>query len=450
MIEILVNNEALDLASNVSIPLELNNPLFGTVGERKTSYSFSFSIPASNTNRRILGFPDQIDLESPQETYDAELKFNGITRHVGDLVIRDAASTGYKVNLQVTKSTWIDGKPLNEVVGDPDIWPPTNFAYAFHYPRLSVDITNNSGTAQNDFNFSGNEEIPFIFLKSFLEETFRANGWTLTIDWDSRLDDLLFYFGNIDVTINPSHKHEFLYSTKYTFSKLLSELEKRFCLTVGLNFNTQVATLKHNFNIVSGAQEISYDFNPDYMAGNVSLAKNYQFEHGSGTEWTIPNNDPDPYEANYDEHIIDKGFDSDISVPIDSYFLSENATEANILLLNYLLSIGATKTSQYVDILKLQIREGDDATHDNGSWNLTLSGITAELWEKWINQLVNMRPIERILYLTNEQLSTFDFENVINLNGDRFFAKTLKTSLKNKNVSRNTKFAVKAELFLLR
>lgn len=117
MLELKVNHTNLDLFPNTSIPLELNSPVFSSVGELAKSFSYSFRLPKTDVNQIALGFPDEIDSDQDQATIIAEVYFNGLEIVSGDLVISDASHEAYEVNLQVNRKIDWMRKPIRELEG---------------------------------------------------------------------------------------------------------------------------------------------------------------------------------------------------------------------------------------------------------------------------------------------------------------------------------------------
>lgn len=100
MIDLRIKNQSLDLDPGTSISMEINNPVFaGDV--LPGSFSMPFTIPASATNGKILGFPELINLaKTPKLRYEAELIVEGIPSLTGELIFRGFSNDQYKVNFQ--------------------------------------------------------------------------------------------------------------------------------------------------------------------------------------------------------------------------------------------------------------------------------------------------------------------------------------------------------------
>lgn len=100
MIDLRIKNRPLDLDPDTSISMEINNPVFaGDIFPG--SFSMPFTIPASATNGKILGFPELVHLaQKPKLRYEAELIVEGIPALSGELIFRGFSNDKYKVNFQ--------------------------------------------------------------------------------------------------------------------------------------------------------------------------------------------------------------------------------------------------------------------------------------------------------------------------------------------------------------
>jgi len=113
MLRIYINYKEIDLLPNTSIQLELNNPLFDAENDIiKGSFSLPFTIPLTDLNRLVFGFPDVIDnvqdllrdfacfIESDGETIQGVLKLRNIN--------------GNTINVNLTVGISAIGKSLQE------------------------------------------------------------------------------------------------------------------------------------------------------------------------------------------------------------------------------------------------------------------------------------------------------------------------------------------------
>lgn len=74
MLDIRVDNQSLDLG-NVSITFELLSPVFNAIG----SYSYPFTIPATEKNKRILGFRNRVNVfVTGEASFGCEVFLNNI------------------------------------------------------------------------------------------------------------------------------------------------------------------------------------------------------------------------------------------------------------------------------------------------------------------------------------------------------------------------------------
>ena len=64
MIEIILEGKSLDLKPNTTIEFNLKNPLFSEDGTVPGSYTIPFTLPLSDKNKNILGFPNILESEN--------------------------------------------------------------------------------------------------------------------------------------------------------------------------------------------------------------------------------------------------------------------------------------------------------------------------------------------------------------------------------------------------
>lgn len=120
MILILINGEPLDLPVGFSIQMEDTNPIFNDRG----SQTIPATVPATDKNRRLLGFADRLDNIS-SAPISAVLE-SGSYRREGKLNITGCTSEGFSFNLgfdnSVAYEKW-QGKQLKDLSGLPTFAP---------------------------------------------------------------------------------------------------------------------------------------------------------------------------------------------------------------------------------------------------------------------------------------------------------------------------------------
>lgn len=105
--------EALDLAPNTSLSLEINNPLLSR-DVIPGSYSLPFTLPATPRNRLRLGFPERLDLSArPGTRYQVVLYIEGMYWRSGDLILRKVSNTSYSANFQTGVSVLKEKLAIN-------------------------------------------------------------------------------------------------------------------------------------------------------------------------------------------------------------------------------------------------------------------------------------------------------------------------------------------------
>lgn len=106
MIDIRIDNESLDLFASTSLTLNMVNPLFSKEVDYN-SHSFSFNIPNSPQNRRVLQSPE-ITLRSRTTTQSISLFIAGVRWIDGLLRVKSATQTQYTVYLQLDNSAFAE------------------------------------------------------------------------------------------------------------------------------------------------------------------------------------------------------------------------------------------------------------------------------------------------------------------------------------------------------
>lgn len=117
-IELYIANELIELESQDSLNLRINNVLFNPEKNTTTQaeYSYSFSIPSTPNNDRILSYANNLSKANKFHTrYRAQVYADGILIFDGSLTIQeyDASEKMYKCNLVNIKINTID-----EIFGD--------------------------------------------------------------------------------------------------------------------------------------------------------------------------------------------------------------------------------------------------------------------------------------------------------------------------------------------
>lgn len=94
-----IKGEFVDLKQDLELNVSAKNPMFtrqvipGTV-------TYSFDVPATERNERIMGFVRHLDNVEKLPELDAELYFGGVLYKRGDFVVKEANNSGYKGNFR--------------------------------------------------------------------------------------------------------------------------------------------------------------------------------------------------------------------------------------------------------------------------------------------------------------------------------------------------------------
>lgn len=126
-IELFVHGELLELESQDSLNLRLNSVLFDPTKTvtKQGEYSYSFDIPSTPNNDRILGYANTLSKINKFHTrYNAEVYADGTLLFEGSLTIRkyDGASKMYECNLVNIKVKTLEDIFGDSVMTDVDNW----------------------------------------------------------------------------------------------------------------------------------------------------------------------------------------------------------------------------------------------------------------------------------------------------------------------------------------
>jgi hypothetical protein len=95
MLKIEIEGGQLDLLSEKSISFALKSPLFNS-NKIDGSYSFPFKIPATNNNKKLLGFTHRLTLDdNAMVDVEANIYFQGLKLFTGNLKVDGATSQDY-------------------------------------------------------------------------------------------------------------------------------------------------------------------------------------------------------------------------------------------------------------------------------------------------------------------------------------------------------------------
>ena len=96
MLSLIVNDQIVDLSSDISISMNLKSPIFNELG----SYSYPFHLPFTDRNKKILKFHHRIEgVNSPYEVFRGILLWKGITIFQGSLKCQISNTKGFECTL---------------------------------------------------------------------------------------------------------------------------------------------------------------------------------------------------------------------------------------------------------------------------------------------------------------------------------------------------------------
>jgi len=303
MLALRCDDDYLDIGE-ISISLVLKSPI---LNDEDGSYSYNFSLPASNKNRKIFGFPHRIEGKNiTQIEVPCTILFNGIQFLSGILLVTEANENQYECNFGAGKGEFnyqIRDKLMNEVYMGEDIHLPSldpsnlnfNDIITKFYPEINfalfpikneeyIDSTyypvTAAGKMYNYMNYYfANPNIPdnsgfrfditpFPYLAYFLDNIFKTFGYNNTnnpIAAHAELKKIVIFNVHskalvIPQTINPvvglkEHLPDI------TISSFLKGLSSLFCLNYFFNNSTRRVTLKFFKDILKDKDVIDFSKN---------------------------------------------------------------------------------------------------------------------------------------------------------------------------------------------
>lgn len=227
MVEITINDSIIELSDNASITLSSTLMTIGKIDSLSGEYSFSFDIPTTPRNNRILGFKNDLDtLNKFNVNYNVVINVDDTQIFQGSLLINSIDKENYKCNVFINKTntlTDIFGEStLNEIEWDVDykqditineenakenpevIYPLVSYG---HFQREEVN-----GKYTSIFNIDETTKLynenflPAPNLLTLVRKCFESKGFT--VEGDIFSDELL---KKIYLSTNISDKQDFLY-----------------------------------------------------------------------------------------------------------------------------------------------------------------------------------------------------------------------------------------------
>lgn len=269
MLTIRIKDQFLNLSADASISFDLHSPAYlgDEVDVIQGSYSFPFSVPLDSHNRKVLGFPDRLDIDIPLLVDEkAEVWSNGRLLFSGLATIKSTTRTSLKMVLIVSVLSELKGKKMNAfnfetvAIGN-DLATvfahmkdtavnPENHNYVFFpvwNPTYSRDDNINDHSRKEFINFwkqstqnfqSGLDNIgwiPFLKLSYVLKKSIESLGYAFTNSFQSNTELLrLVLYNNYsiteDVNIADSIDLNNHVNPDTEFTTLLRQVCRLFCL----------------------------------------------------------------------------------------------------------------------------------------------------------------------------------------------------------------------------
>ena len=189
MVELIVNNEALDLLPSEVISLTMAVNDLASIESREGNYSNKFKVPATSNNNRILGYPSEINFVSgfkPTRSRDAKITINGLDIQYGSIQVEQYSQTDNEFNVSFFSGNteWADDIS-DKVLQQIDL---SKYDHLYLPINVSSSFANTSGYIYPFINYGKYETIlnnitsiydwsPAMFTHTLVRELFDASGW---------------------------------------------------------------------------------------------------------------------------------------------------------------------------------------------------------------------------------------------------------------------------------
>ena len=312
MLSILIADQPLELSDDFSVSLNLKSPLFNDVGD----YSFPFKVPATVRNMAILGWKNRIAASrSIYETYDGNIRWNGIVLYCGQIRIKTASDKTFEGTLYIDKGNFnYEVKDLllnridlglkefatdNEAIDyfnwslthfypevdfsmpqitnldyyDPQATNPELQAYNLIFPDGKLHKTTSDGTQRTIL-------IPFLYLKYVLNKLAESFGYRLEDEFftsSTELSRLVIYHSvNLsEVIFGLQQLYYCRFVPKVKVSEFISGLEKWFNCSFHADSKQRVIRIVSNRDVLLHSEMVDFSDNilsisqeiPDQITG---------------------------------------------------------------------------------------------------------------------------------------------------------------------------------------
>lgn len=198
MIQIQLNNDKndyIDTNEGINIPLEFNNPMFANVKDLFKSFTYSFNLPKTPKNSKLLDYPTYINNVQEWRTRTANIYKSGILIATGDLIIRSATENSISINVQISKKIdWFNVRKMTELKELGYVWQNLS-------PNWYCDVSLFAYVASGGTGISALEQLTIEITGKVYAANFVIAQPSLLVDFFSTLSNLAAQI-NADTTNN--------------------------------------------------------------------------------------------------------------------------------------------------------------------------------------------------------------------------------------------------------
>lgn len=312
MIELRISGQAVDLDPRTVITIEQNNPAY--LGEDidvlPGEFSYPFTLPLTNHNRRIIGYLDRIDSTSNPTQLAAQLYLNANLHIDGTIYISRPSNRSVKVYLVSNSLLSIKDKSIRDVTERRYTLPqdlaahmltvstsPDDYEYGF-FPVYNPSIADGDDYAPSRWHNTFRPESstfsdvgaisPFPRLHIVLADVMAATGFTFVNAWqDETLLKRLYLVHNLDLrTTNTEIERDVPLRNllpDWKCNELLKGLCRMFCLAPFPDYPRRTITLRPLQDLLRlPAQRDWTEFAGEEMGYTVGQSAVSRHEFGSG------------------------------------------------------------------------------------------------------------------------------------------------------------------------
>ncbi|MEH0153748.1 hypothetical protein V6R21_06340 [Limibacter armeniacum] len=191
MISLLVNNIELPLDSSAQIPFNIDSDYFN-LEYIPGSHTYTFNVPFSKEARKAFGYEDQFvqDDNIFTQSFDAEIRYHGISLMSGKLKVQRISSSGFSVFVLANTSILADIKdtPMPElfkikVIGYLTAGGPlTQAGYTPVWDLFTSDDFQQINTRTEEKSDVNSVQYFYASATYILEQLFESIGYTVSYD----------------------------------------------------------------------------------------------------------------------------------------------------------------------------------------------------------------------------------------------------------------------------